>query len=628
VGSIVGNVGMNRMGAMQQKNGARVAVRSVAWAVVALLLFVVVWVGIRAFLARDELLGAVPIANEIGTTVLSGDSAVTDELTELQLRASHAAGLTSDPIWRFAEMTPFLGVNLTAFRESASVIDELASTALPPLATLAETFTLDSLQPVDGSMDLSVFQAAGPLLSDARRALDAADASAEQINTADTIPQIGSAVDQVVDLVNEATEVVGGLDTAVSLLPPMLGSGGPRSYLLLSLNNAELRATGGIPGAIAVLEVDHGRVSLGELSSAVLPLSDAEEVLYGPLLGTYMQDANYTPDFARTGALAQAMWLERTGQTVDGVVAIDPVALSYVLSATGAIDTGTGITLDAGNAADVLLSKVYAMFPVPAEQDAFFATVTERIFSAITKGDADGRSLVSALTRATGENRIHLWSALPSEQDRLRGTAVEGAVPISAEESTAYGVYFNDATGAKMDYYLDSEISIASAVCRNDRRPTFQVEVKLASDAPADAAYSLPGYVTGAGNYGVAPGNVRTNVFVYAPAGSEPYSVTIDGEEYAFVAAEHGSHSVAGITLELAPQQSSVISMKFVGVAGAAEAVELQHTPMVRDVETTLNGYLDCAEELPAPTGDEEVDQAAVHVTAPRGQQVLALGLK
>ncbi len=40
---------------------------------------------------------------------------------------------------------------------------------------------------------------------------------------------------------------------AVRLLPPMLGADGPREYLLLVQNNAEQRATGGIPGSVVQL---------------------------------------------------------------------------------------------------------------------------------------------------------------------------------------------------------------------------------------------------------------------------------------------------------------------------------------------------------------------------------------
>ena len=589
--------------------------------VLALLIFVIVWIAARALMAREELLGAVPIANRIGSQALAGSDTLSDDLEELQGRAAAAASLTSDPIWRMSEYVPFLGNNLTAFREAASMIDELATEALPPLEGLAGTFNIDSLTPVDGSFDLEVFLAAQPLISEALNALETADARATTIDTTDTIPQIGIAVDQVVDLVGNARVAVQNVNTAVTLLPSMLGAGGPREYLLMSLNNAELRSTGGIAGALAIVKAEGGRISLGTLTNAnalgefdapVLELSDSEQTLYGDLLGTYMQDVNYTPDFARSGELAKSMWQQRTGDDVDGVIAIDPVALGYILRATGPIDAGSDITLTSENATDVLLSGVYSSFEDPVDQDKFFASAMGNVFGALVSGGADGTTLVDSLSQGVEENRIHLWSADEIEQGEIEKTAMAGVVPVSSDTNTAFGVYFNDATGAKMDYYLSSAIGIASAVCRNDERPNFEVKVKLESRAPADAAQSLPRYVTADGAFGIQPGNISTSVFVYAPKGSVPYSVTIDGQEYAFVAADEGEHSVAGITVELTPGQQSEVSMKFVGLAGASEAVELQHTPMATEVLTSLDNYLDCGDIAPAPIEGEEEQSGAL----------------
>jgi hypothetical protein len=293
----------------------------------------------------------------------------------------------------------------------------------------------------------------------------------------------------------------------------------------------------------------------------VLPLSAAESTLYGEALGTWMHDVNFTPDFTRSGELARAMWAARTGQSVDGVVSIDPVALGYLLTATGPISLDSGVVLTSDNAVQILLSDVYAMFPGSTEQDAFFAEATGKIFEAMTSGSADGPTLLKALGRAAEENRIHVWSSRDDEQRQLSSTSIAGSVPESSDDHTAFGVYLNDATGAKMDYYLDGAVAIGSAVCRNDLRPNFEVRVSLTSSAPTDAASRLPAYVTGGGAYGVNPGDIRTNVFVYAPSGSVPYSVTIDGQEYAFVQASHDSHSVAGVTVELKPGASSTVSM-------------------------------------------------------------------
>jgi hypothetical protein len=525
-----------------------------------------------------------------------------------------------------------LGSNLTAFREAAAMINQLAEDALPPLEDLAGTFSVESLSPTNGAYELDTFANAQPSLSEALDALEAADSRAATIDTSTTIPQIGTAVDEVIGLVGNARTVVEDLETAASLLPSMLGADGPREYLLMSFNNAELRATGGIAGALAVIEADGGRIELGALTNAtelgefdspVVELSDSEKVLYGDLLGTYMQDVNYTPDFARSAEIAKAMWAERTGQEVDGVIAVDPIALSYILRATGPIGVGSELTLSSENAADVLLSGVYSKFEEPEEQDSFFATATANIFGALVSGDFDGATLLGSLAQGAQENRIHIWSSDASEQTKISETPIAGVVPASTNDRTAFGVYLNDATGGKMDYYLSAGIGIASGVCRNDGRPNFDVRVKLESRVPSDAATSLPRYVTGGGDFGTAPGNISTSVFVYAPEGSVPYSVQIDGQEYAFVSADDAGHSVAGVTVELTPGQQSEISMKFVGLEGASDAVELQHTPMATDVFTSLDNYLDCTDIAPAPIEGEDEQSGAFPMSSAGGASLL-----
>jgi hypothetical protein len=257
---------------------------------------------------------------------------------------------------------------------------------------------------------------------------------------------------------------------------------------------------------------------------------------------------------------------------------------------------GSGITLTSVNAADVLLSDVYSIFEDLDDQDAFFASATGKIFSSVVSGQANNSTLLEALTQGASEGRLHLWSADPDEQEKIASTDLAGTIPISDDSATAFGVYFNDSTGAKMDYYLDAAIAVGSAVCREDLRPNFDVKVRLKSTAPLDSSTLLPAYVTGKGIRDITPGVIQTNVYVYAPLGSVPYSVTIDGEEYIFVASEIDDHSVAGITVQLSPGQSTLVSMKFIGVAGAPDTVVLQHTPMASTVQTSVNNFMDCGD--------------------------------
>ena len=63
-----------------------------------------------------------------------------------------------------------------------------------------------------------------------------------------------------------------------------------------------------------------------------------------------------------------------------------------------------------------------------------------------------------------------------------------------------------------MGLYLDVQTAIGQQTCRQDRRPQYAFEVTLTNTAPADAATSLPAYVTGGGAFGVTPGNIKTLV--------------------------------------------------------------------------------------------------------------------
>lgn len=573
-----------------------------------LLVAVAAWIALRGIAARDQLLGALPIAESVKAQVSEGDGDIAAELDELQERTQSARELTSDPVWRAVELVPWAGQNLRAFREAAATVDDVADDALPPLGHLAASITLASLTPQDGAIPLQPVRDARPALAEAAAALESANARAMAIETEGTIPQIRDAVGQLVGLVDETSEIVSGLDTAAQLLPGMLGGDEPRDYLLLFMNNAELRAGGGIPGAISILRADQGSLdivaqssasALGEFDPAPLPLTDAERTLYGEATGLFMQNVTATPVFSRSAELAQAMWAERQGQTVDGVIGMDVRALARILEATGPIELAGGIQLTSDNAVQVLLSDVYRDIPEPAQQDLFFADAAQRIFSAVTGGGVNPGALVDALVNGVGNQRIMVWSDRDEEQAVLEEIDLDGGLPVSTEAITRFGVYLNDSTGAKMDYYLGAAITAGTAVCREDERPNYRVAVRLENEAPADAAASLPRYVTGGGAFDVPAGVIRTNVAVYGPAGSIAYEVRLDGESIGFASTEHEGLTAVAATVDLEPGQTGQLEVLFLGADGAAERVDVEHTPTSGSVLVTPNAPVDCADISP-----------------------------
>jgi hypothetical protein len=557
--------------------------------VVVLLVAAVAWVGIRALLAKGELEKAIPLATKVEQNLAGGDSAAAKRASAaLTKHAGKAAELTSDPIWRAAEIVPWLGGNLTAVRQAAAVTDAVAEHAVAPLTGVAGNFTVASLKPKNGTVDLGPLAEAAPTLHAAQLALADAKTQAHAIKTGGTIGAVASAVSQLVKGVDTASDVVNAAANATQLLPSMLGADGPRNYLLLIQNPSELRSTGGVSGAMAVLHTDKGHIALGKQASTmdfrkfpseVMPLPTDTAALYGPRVAQFIQNINLTPRYPLSSELAATMWKKKFGTTIDGVFKIDPVALSYLLKATGPVKLATGDTLSADNAVPLLLSEVYQRYPDPRMQDAFFASVASTVFQKITAGHADASALVAALAKAGGEGRILLWSGHPAEQKVLAGTTLAGGLPVSTSSTSQYGVYLNDSTGSKMDYYLKVSVGVASRVCRADGHPNTRVSVTLTNTAPTDAGTALPAYVAGPVPDTVKPGHIRNKVAIYAPAGSLVLSTTSGGADFAANATVDEGHTVGQFEVELAPGESKTVTMDLLETKSTTTRADAVVTP-------------------------------------------------
>ena len=576
--------------------------KTLRWIVLGFVIVVVgsvAWIGIRGYLASQHLQTAVGLAAEVQGSLTSNDEATVGAARELQAEVRSAVDLTSDPVWRVAEVVPFIGDDLRAVRQVSGVLSTVADDAVVPVAEVASTVDVESFKPVDGALDLQPLVDAQPAVDRADRTLTSQLEVAQAIDTSGTVSQVTDAVDQLVDVLGGASAQVDVVARAVDLAPGMLGADGPRDYLVLFQNNAELRATGGIPGAVALLRVEGGKISLVQQASSgdfpradapVLPLPVETQGLYGAITGQYIQDVNLTPQFPLSAQLAREMWKRQFGTEVDGVLSIDPVALSYLLTATGPVTLPTGDVLTPDNVVSTLLSTAYSRYSDPTQQDDFFAGAAATVFSSISSGNLDASALLAGLARAGEERRVYLWSADDTEQSRIAETTLAGELPTSTADQPKFGVYFNDGTASKMDYYLGTKISVGQAVCRQDGRPSWVVDVTLSNNAPADAATSLPEYVTGGGQLGTRAGDISTNVSIYAPSAGVFVTAAEDGAEVGLQTASDSGLSVIQYQKTLSPGQTSTMRVEFLGGDAIADATAalpgIESTPTVHGTET------------------------------------------
>ncbi|MFE4466837.1 DUF4012 domain-containing protein [Oerskovia sp. NPDC056781] len=546
-----------------------------------------------ALAARSSLTDAIDRLPAVEEALRAGDGTAAEAaLAEVQPLTADARSHTDGPLWWVAGRLPFVGADVSAFSTAAWAVDEITQDVLPPLTGAAALVSEGGIQVQGGTVDLAPLTAAAPAVAEAADTMSTVVGRVGDIDVSALQDVLAGPVSDLQDKVWTLDGLVATADRATTLLPAMLGGDGPRTYLVMALNSAELRSPGGIPGSFAVIGTDAGRITLldqastqdvGPFPEGIGPLAPADEELFGPNMAVYVQDTVYTPDFPTAAPLAAAMWEASKGQAVDGVLTLDPVALSYLLEATGPIDVA-GATIDAGNAVDVLLSDAYAELEPGPETDAFFAAVAAQVLTTALSGDTDPQSLLGAVQRATSEHRALVWSSHEEEQSMLADTVVSGDISSSDRAADTVGVFFNDATAGKMSYYLDSSVQHVSSECTaSGRADTFQVD--LTSTAPADAANDLPWYVTGGGISGTPPGSIRTDLYLYPPRGGRILNVTADGTLAGSKVVENQGRAVATLPRELAPGQSTSVTFQVTTTDGDGSSgtrrIDLWSTPTV-----------------------------------------------
>src|SRR5918997_726291 len=173
------------------------------------------------------------------------------------------------------------------------------------------------------------------------------------------------------------------------------------------------------------------------------------------------------------------MFRRRTGTVVDGLLAVDPVVLSYLLKATGPVLVPGGVPLATDTVVRTLLSDAYQRLDT-REQDKFFATAGAAVFDTLFKKNVNPRGLLSAFDRAVQERRILFWSARPEEQRMFGDSRMAGVLPEKDTVPTV-GVFLNDGSGAKLGYYLRPTATLTVGECRTDGQRELRLRVTLHS---------------------------------------------------------------------------------------------------------------------------------------------------
>jgi hypothetical protein len=314
----------------------------------------------------------------------------------------------------------------------------------------------------------------------------------------------GGSRDRYLEAATAASATAERAGQALELAAGLYGPPGTARWFLAFQNPAELRGTGGLIGEYGILESSRS----GPRLVKVAPYQELDAItrtgvgLPRQLAGRYERFAvdrawsavNIPPDMPTVGRIATELYKEATGDRIDGVIAVDPLAVARVLEAAGPIRS-QGIRLTADNVARETLIQAYVRYE--DDNDArkrFLRQAAAGAFGAFRHALAERPvQLMQGLASAARGRHIQVYAADPVGQRALAGLGIGGgaAAPRGGDYLMTVGV---NAGGNKLDTFLRRALD-------------WRVELTADGSASATAALSLHNAVprTGMPRYIVGP---------------------------------------------------------------------------------------------------------------------------
>src|SRR5664279_3063170 len=125
------------------------------------------------------------------------------------------------------------------------------------------------------------------------------------------------------------------------------------------------------------------------------------------------------------------MWEKTSREHIDGAVALDPTVLSYILAATGPVALPNGSKLTATNVVPLTQKDEYTIFSDNERRKAFLVSILKAASSRLTSGAGGATELTKAISLASQQQRLHVWTEDSSIESVLEQTNYAGAIPQS-----------------------------------------------------------------------------------------------------------------------------------------------------------------------------------------------------
>ena len=361
---------------------------------------------------------------------------------------------------RIASGLPYVGATVSDLDHLLAAARIMTSSANDALDVYSDFAGKDSKLYKNGTFSLSAIHSAQDSVAKIATAMDRAEG--ELIAVTGDGPKGGHALEKkqaaLTQVESLRAELV-AMGPLLEALPAAVGEGERKIYLVSILNPAEMRASGGAPLSVAFIRFDEGKMTIPLQGQTSVLTNQNQELFWKSVEGDpwvtgdpgRFAGANSNPDFPV--AAEQMLRAARPNFDIraDGVIALDVVAISHLLQATGPIESEAYGTLTAENVAQKLVVDAYEKELDQGERHDDNDELMTIMLSKLTEGGGMiGKA--RALGQAVPGRHLQMFFRDNGLQDLVHEERSAGEV-ATPETGDLAAVYTQNGNGSKADVF-------------------------------------------------------------------------------------------------------------------------------------------------------------------------------
>lgn len=523
-----------------------------------------------------------------------------------------ALGSATDPVLRMAGLLPLIGRTPNTVRDLAEIGSDLAAAGVEVSSGIEDLpGGFSSLAPSAGRIPIGAIGKLSPSVAAAQGSLEQAQAIAQRLPGSWLPGPVSSAVASTRAQLDKALPLARSAAALLGTLPEFVGTNGAKRYFVAALNPAELRGAGGFMGEWSILSARDGKLSLapfqdiGTLRDASVsraPAPTAEMAyLYGADVAGFWPATDSMPDAATAATLAEHLWDVTHKTRLDGVIYVTPQALSYMLGASGPVDSPSlGVTLTSDNVVSFVTNKAYFLYgnDQAAERKKALGLAAGDVWHAFL-AKAPPKQALDALASAASAGYIIVHSTDPTVQSAFETAGIAGLWRY--EGGDFFGTSVNNAAGNKVDYYMRRQL-VYGVTLGPEGSAEARAQVILSNDAPAGAppGYALGPYLPKVGAMRLKPGRNYSVLSTYCAAecrlAQKTPNPTIDGSPLSAGMAHEGGLTLFVSNPTVDPQKTRTLNYDLAlqnvwegSSAGGTYRLHLQGQPTIKPTTASVS---------------------------------------